>query len=149
MSARSSRSSGAGTILFGGSGFLGPFILGRAPDMISVGRRPPSTPNRHVTVASLADLGALRDVPFDRVIFIVGHTDHHRLEAERLPRDEPNAFDYHLTPLVQTLEQLKDRPLRKFMAFSTILLYDERRLTLPVSEHAPIDPYRNRYVLSK
>jgi nucleoside-diphosphate-sugar epimerase len=30
-----------------------------------------------------------------------------------------------------------------------VLLYDERRITLPVGEQAPIDPYRNRYVLSK
>jgi len=140
---------GQGAILFGGSGFLGPWILERAPAMISVGRTPPPTANRHIPVGSLADLSALRDVPFDRVVFVVGHTDHHALAREDLPPGEPTAFDYHLTPLIQTLEQLKGRGLRKFVAFSTILLYDERRLTLPVSETAPIDPYRNRYVLSK
>lgn len=48
---------GEGTILFGGSGFLGPYILARNPAMISVGRTPPSTPNRHIAVESLTDLG--------------------------------------------------------------------------------------------
>ena len=138
-----------GTILFGGSGFLGPYILAQDPDIISVGRRPPATPNRHIHVDSLADLGALRDVAFDKVVYIIGNTDHHSLEQRTPPRGEPTAFDYHVVPLLQTMEQLKDRPLRKFIHFSTVLIYDEKRITLPVSESNPIDPYRNRYVLSK
>ena len=141
--------SGGGTILFGGSGFLGPYILSACPEMISVGRTKPPTSNRHIPVQSLADLDCLESVPFDKVIYIIGNTDHHNLEKETIPRDEPTAFDYHVTPLVQTLEQLKRYPIRKFIHFSTILIYDERKLTLPVSEHAPIDPYKNRYVLSK
>jgi nucleoside-diphosphate-sugar epimerase len=140
---------GVGTVLFGGSGFLGPYILKMCPEMISVGRNPPPTPNRHIAVSDLADLDALKDVAFDKVVYIIGNTDHHNLEREDLPRGVPTAFDYHLIPLVQTLEQLKQRPIRKFIHFSSILLYDEKRITLPVSEHAPIDPYKNRYVLSK
>jgi nucleoside-diphosphate-sugar epimerase len=138
-----------GTILFGGSGFLGPYILARDPAIISVGRRPPPTSNRHVHIDSLDDLGALRDVPFDKVIYIIGNTDHHRLEQRVIPPGEPTAFDYHVVPLLRTMEQLKDRPLRKLIHFSTVLIYDEKRITLPVSERSPIDPYRNRYVLSK
>jgi nucleoside-diphosphate-sugar epimerase len=140
---------GAGTILFGGSGFLGPYILRAYPDIVSVGRTAPPTANRHVPVQSLADLGCLRDVPFDKVIYIVGNTDHHNLEKETIPGGEPTAFEYHLSPLLQTLEQLKQYPIRKFIHFSTILIYDEKKITLPVSESAPIDPYKNRYVLSK
>lgn len=138
-----------GTILFGGSGFLGPYILGRDPAILSVGRRPPQAPNRHVPVADLSDLSALDDIDFDNVIFIVGNTDHHALERERLVPGEPTAFDYHLAPLIATLEQLKHRTIKKFVTFSTILIYDPSRLTLPVTERSPIDPYRNRYVLSK
>ncbi|MDQ3898211.1 MAG: NAD(P)-dependent oxidoreductase [Actinomycetota bacterium] len=117
--------------------------------MISVGRRRPPTSNRHVPIQTLADLDVLRDVDFDSVIFIVGNTDHHRLERPELTKGEPNAFDYHTIPLLQALEQLKHRPLRKFLHFSTVLIYDEHRITLPVAEDAPIDPYKNRYVLSK
>lgn len=137
------------TILFGGSGFLGPYLLRRDPGIVSVGRRPPVTPTRHIHVADLSDLSALDDIDFDEVIFIIGNTDHHALERERLIPGQPTAFDYHLAPLITTLEQLKHRTIRKFVMFSTILIYDPKRLTLPVTETAPIDPYRNRYVLSK
>ena len=140
---------GEGTILFGGSGFLGPFILENYPNVISVGRTPPRTANRHIQVDSLANLDVLRDVAFDKVIYIIGNTDHHNLEKEHIPSGEPTAFDYHVVPLFQTMEQLKGYPIKKFIHFSTILLYDEQRITLPVSEHAPINPYKNRYVLSK
>lgn len=140
---------GAGTILFGGSGFLGPYILAAYPEIVSVGRTRPPTPNRHIGIETLADLDCLADVPFDKVIYIIGNTDHHNLEKEAIPRGEPTAFEYHVTPLLQTLEQLKRYPIRKFIHFSTILIYDDKKITLPVSEHAPIDPYKNRYVLSK
>lgn len=144
-----SPASGEGTLVFGGSGFLAPYILERCPEAISVGRRPPPTPNRHIQVETLADLDVLRDVPFDKVVYIIGNTDHHNLEKERIPRGEPSAFDYHVTPLLQTLEQLKHYPIKRFLHFSTVLVYDPKRIVLPVSEGSPIDPYRNRYVLSK
>jgi nucleoside-diphosphate-sugar epimerase len=139
----------SGTILFGGSGFLGPYILELDPEIISVGRNPPPTANRHIPIQSLANLDCLKDVDFDKVIYIIGNTDHHNLEKEIVPATEPTAFDYHVVPLLQTLEQLKQYPIRKFIHFSTILMYDAARLQLPVSEHSPIDPYKNRYVLSK
>ena len=137
------------TILFGGSGFLGPYILENYPDMISVGRTAPPTKNRHIQVDSLADLSALRGENFDKVIYIIGNTDHYNLEKENLSAGEPTAFDYHLIPLIQTMEQLKHYPIKKFIHFSTVLIYDEKKVTLPVSEHSPIDPYKNRYTMSK
>jgi nucleoside-diphosphate-sugar epimerase len=137
---------GAGTVLFGGSGFLGSAILRLDPDIISVGRTRPSTPHRHVQVASLDDLGALDGVAFDKVIYAVGSSDRQRLGRAR--PGEPTAFDYHVTPLLATLEQIQHRPLRQFINFSTILLYDEARLTPPVSEDAPIAPYSGRHVFS-
>lgn len=143
------RLTGERTILFGGSGFLGPYILEKLPDTISVGRTAPPTKNRHLHVDSLADLRVLDDIEFDKVVYIIGNTDHHALEREEIPVGHPTAFDYHVVPLFQTMEQLKGRPIKKLIHFSTILIYDEHKITLPVSEHAPIDPYKNRYVLSK
>ena len=87
---------------------------------------------------SLADLDCLKGVPFDKVIYIIGNTNHSNLEREMIPHGEPTAFDYHVTPLLQTLEQLKQYPIKKFVHFSTILLYDEKKITLPVSENAPL-----------
>ncbi len=143
------KSRGNRVLLFGGSGFLGPYLLQKSPEMISVGRTAPAASNRHIHVDSLGNLEALREVDFDKVIYIIGNTDHHNLEKEIVPSGEPTAFDYHTIPLIQTLEQLKQRPIKKFIHFSTILIYDETKITLPVSEFAPIDPYKNRYVLSK
>jgi nucleoside-diphosphate-sugar epimerase len=140
---------GEGVVLFGGSGFLGPYILERYPRMVSVGRTPPRTANRHIHVPSLADLSALEREEFDRVIYIVGSTDHHAMDRDSIPRGEPTAFDYHVVPLYQALEQVKGRRLRKFIAFSTSLVYDEARIKLPVDEQAPINPYKSRYVMSK
>lgn len=140
---------GEGIILFGGSGYLGPYILEKYPNMISVGRSAPTTSNRHLHVDSLANLDVLDEVAFDRVIYIVGNTDHHNLEKEVIAYGEPTAFDYHVVPLLQTMEQLKQYPIKKLMHFSTILIYDDKKITNPVSEHSPIDPYKNRYVLSK
>ncbi|MGH9022448.1 MAG: NAD-dependent epimerase/dehydratase family protein [Acidimicrobiia bacterium] len=141
--------SGAKTILFGGSGFLGPYILSQRPEMVSVGRSPPSSANPHLPIKALDDLSTLDDVEFDSVIYIVGNTDHHSLDREVVPRCEPTAYDYHTVPLLRVLEQLKGRRLRRFVHFSTVLIYDQNRLRLPVNEDAPIDPYRSRYVLSK
>lgn len=140
---------GDGVVLFGGSGFLGPYILENYPGVVSVGRTKPPTANRHLHVDSLENLDVLRDVDFDEVVYIIGNTDHYNMEKEVVPRGEPTAFDYHVVPLLQTMEQLKQYPLKKVIAFSTILIYDEQRITLPVSEHAPVDPYKNRYTMSK
>ena len=143
------RPPGQGVVLFGGSGFLGPYILERCPEMVSVGRRPPAAGNRHIHVDDLGDLRALNSLEFDKVIFIIGNTDHHNLEKFTLEPGEPSAFDYHVMPFLRAIEQLKHRKLAKFIHFSSILVYDDNKLTMPVSEHAAIDPYKNRYVLSK
>lgn len=140
---------GEGTILFGGSGFLGPYILENYPSVISVGRTPPPTANRHIPIDDMSNLDALKDVPFERVIYIIGNTDHHNMEKEVVPRGEPTAYDYHTLPLLKAMEQLKQYPIKKLVHFSSILIYDEKKITLPVSENSPIDPYKNRYVFSK
>ncbi len=43
------------TILFGGSGLLGPVILEKFPDIVSVGRTPPPSyiKNVHISINSL------------------------------------------------------------------------------------------------
>lgn len=140
---------GEGTILFGGSGFLGHHILENYPEIISVGRTSPQTRNRHIHVDTLANLDVLQNERFDKVIFIIGNSDRTNMEKEEILKGESTPFDHHVFPLIQTLEQLKSYPIKKFVHFSTIVLYDEKKLTLPVSESAPINPYKNRYVLSK
>lgn len=144
-----SRRPGSKTILFGGSGFLGRCILENYPGIVSVGRTDPLTSNAHIQIETLANLEVLREVDFDKVIFIIGHSDRYSLEKETLDRNKPTAFDYHVTPLIQAMEQLKQYPITRALHFSTVLLYDRAHLRLPVDELAPIDPYRTRHVLSK
>lgn len=136
---------GEGTLLFGGSGFLGSAILRLFPEMISAGRSVPAAPNRHIPVPDFGDLSALRDVEFERVICCTGSSRHVELMKQPLPE----ALESQMMPSVLLLEQLQERPLRAFVRLSTVLLYDEMRATMPVDEESPIAPYRNRYLLSQ
>lgn len=91
----------------------------------------------------------LREVPFHYVIFAVGNSDRETMEKPMHPIGESTPFDYHVVPLIRCLEQLKQHPIKKFIHCSTVLLYDANKVTLPVSEDAPVDPYLNKYVFSK
>ncbi|MEK7543863.1 MAG: NAD(P)-dependent oxidoreductase [Patescibacteria group bacterium] len=134
------------TVLFGGSGFLGPIILEKYPDIISIGRSPLSAQlkNKHVFLPSLDDLTALDDLEFDKVIFLVGSSNHHIINTK-----PSMGLEYNVLPLKKILFYLQKRTIKKFMCFSTILLYDVNKMKLPVDETQPTDPYINDYVFSK
>lgn len=136
---------GEGAILFGGSGFTGGAVLRLFPDMISAGRTPPDAPNRHIQVAALDQLGALDGVSFDRVILCTGTSRH--VELMRKAGDESALF--HVRPTLDVLQALRERAIRSVVRLSTVLLYDDARGTLPVTEQSPIDPARNRYLQSQ
>lgn len=134
------------TLLFGGSGFLGPIILEKYPDIISIGRSPlPShLRNQHVQLPSLDDLTVLDDLDFDKVIFLVGSSNHHIINTKPVM-----GLEYNVLPLKKILFYLQKRTIKKFMCFTTILLYDVNKMKLPVDETQPINPYINDYVFSK
>lgn len=136
---------GEAAILFGGSGFVGSAVLRQFPAMVSVGRSTPKTSNRHIQVADLDQLAALRDVQFDRVICCVGTSKH----VDLMERPLADALSLHLMPSVRILDQLCHRNLRSFVRLSTVLLYDETLAEMPVEENSPIAPHRNRYLLSQ
>jgi nucleoside-diphosphate-sugar epimerase len=134
------------TILLGGSGFLGPIILEKYPDIISVGRTPPPSyiNNQHVPIESLEDLRVLDSIEFDKVIFLVGSSNHHLINSS-----PSMGLDYNVTPLKKALYYFQRRQLKKFVCFTTILLYDVDKMSVPVNEKQPINPYINDYVFSK
>jgi nucleoside-diphosphate-sugar epimerase len=134
------------TILLGGSGFLGPIILEKYPDIISVGRTPPPSyiNNRHVPIESLEDLRALDSIEFDKVIFLVGSSNHHLINSS-----PSMGLDYNVMPLKRALYYFQQRRLKKFVCFTTILLYDVDKMSVPVNEKQSINPYINDYVFSK
>jgi len=138
----------ASTILFGGSGFLGPILLQEYPDIISIGRTtpPPEVTNKHIHLASMDDLHILDDLEFDKVIFLIGNSNHHQINAK-----PAMGIEYNVLPLKKILYYLRNSKhnIKKFIAFTTILLYDVTKIQFPVSETQVINPYINDYVFSK
>lgn len=134
------------TVLFGGSGFLGPIILEKYPNIVSIGRSPIPTnlKNKHISLSNLDDLAILDSVDFDKVIFLIGSSNHHVINT--MPS---MGIEYNVLPLKKILFYLQKRKIKKFICFSTILLYDVNKMKLPVDETQSINPYINDYVFSK
>ena len=134
------------TILLGGSGFFGPVILQKDPNIISVGRtKPPiECKNEHIQINDLSELYKLDDISFDKVIFLIGSSNHHEINLS-----DNMGIDLNVNLLNQALSYFSKRKLKKFICFTTILLYDQNQLSLPVSEDQKINPYINKYVFSK
>ena len=134
------------TILFGGSGFLGPTILEKYPEIISVGRTSPpkELKNKHIELKNLEELYKLDDIDFDKVIFLIGSSNHHEINKKITM-----GIDYNVTPLNTALSYFENRNLKKFICFTTVLLYDQKKMILPVNETQEINPYINKYVFSK
>jgi len=134
------------TLLFGGSGFFGPVILSKNTNIISVGRtKPPKEcKNLHIQLNSLNDLHILDDLEFDKVIFLIGSSNDHEINEKT-----DMGLDLNVYPLNKALSYFSKRKLKKFICFTTILLYDQKSLSLPVGENQNINPYINKYVFSK
>jgi len=134
------------TLLLGGSGFFGPVILSKNPDIISAGRTKPPKEciNQHIQINNLNDLNKLDDLDFDKVIFLIGSSNHHEINEKT-----DMGLDLNVYPLNKALSYFSKRKLKKFICFTTILLYDQTRLSLPVGENQNINPYVNKYVFSK
>ena len=134
------------TVLFGGSGFFGPVILKKDKNILSIGRKKPplELENQHINLDSLDDLSVLDTIDFDKVIFLIGSSNHHEINLK-----PTMGFDFNLYPLIKILPYLKKRKIKKFICFTTILLYDQKKMSLPVNESQPINPYINDYVFSK
>ena len=134
------------TILFGGSGFFGPIILKKYPNIISVGRtKPPKTlKNKHIQISDLKNLKKLDSIKFDRVIFLIGSSNHHIIN-----KDIKIGLKYNFEPLIEIMEYLKNRKIKKFICFTTILLYKNEKPGKSVSEKDKTNPYKNNYVFSK
>ena len=134
------------TLLFGGSGFFGPVILSKDKDIISVGRtKPPKhCQNQHIQIKNLDELYKLDKLDFDKVIFLIGSSNHHDINI-----NIDMGIDFNVYPLNKALDYFSKRNLKKFICFTTILLYDQKKLVIPVDEKQEINPYANKYIFSK
>lgn len=136
---------GEGAVLFGGSGFTGGAVLRLFPEIVSVGRTAPDAPNRHIHVPALDQLEPLDALEFDRVILCTGTSRH--VELMRQAGDVGSNF--HVRPIVDVMNALRGRTLRSVVRLSTVLLFDDARGSLPVTEVSPIDASRNSYLRSQ
>ena len=134
------------TVLFGGSGFFGPIILKKYPNIISIGRtKPPKElKNKHIQIKNLNNLRKLDSINFDKVIFLIGSSNHHIIN-----KNVNIGIKYNFEPLIKIMEYLKNRKIKKFICFTTILLYKNEKPGKSVSEKGKTDPYKNNYVFSK
>ena len=135
------------TLLFGGSGFLGPNILKRYPEIICVGRtKPPSyIKNKFIKLNKIENIKKLDQIKFDKVIFLIGNSDHHKLNPSKLDL----ALSYNFYPLKEALNYFVKRKVKKVITFSGALIYGTKNLKLPVKETNPIDGFQNNYLFSK
>lgn len=133
------------TILFGGSGFFGPIILKKYPNIISVGRTKPPKDliNKHIHITNLNNLKKLDKINFDKVIFLIGSSNHHIIN-----KNINIGIEYNFNPMIKIMEYLKNKKIKKFICFTTILLY-KRKSNRRVSEKDEINPYENNYIFSK
>jgi len=134
------------TLLFGGSGFFGPVILSKDPNIISVGRtKPPSyCRNKHIQINDLDELNKLDSIEFNKVIFLIGSSNHHDINI-----NIDMGIDFNVYPLNKALDYFSKKNLKKFICFTTILLYDQKKLVIPVDETQDINPFANKYIFSK
>ena len=93
------------TLLFGGSGFFGPVILSKDPNIISVGRtKPPSyCQNKHIQINHLDELNKLDSIEFDKVIFLIGSSNHHDINI-----NIDMGIDFNVYPLNKSEMELDD-----------------------------------------
>ena len=112
------------TLLFGGSGFFGPVILSKDPNIISVGRKipPEECKNKHIHIDNLNELNKLDNIDFDKVIFLIGSSNHHEINLKT-----DMGIDLNVYPLNKALSYFSKRKLKKFICFTTILLYDQNK----------------------
>ena len=136
------------TILIGPTGFLGLSFLEKRPNIIAVGRAeiPSSLSNEFIKIDSIDDFSVLDSVQFENVIFLIGSSDH-----EKLNSDPTMAMEKNVLPLSKFLHYLKEsnKKINKVITFTTMLQYDSNKISNPCIESEPKNPFVNNYVLSK
>ena len=135
------------TILIGPSGFLGPAILKKYPKIIAVGRNKPPfyCKNKFIKIKDIHNLKKLDNIKIKNVIYLVGNSNHHKLNQAKLDV----ALNFNFYPLKSALNYFSKRKINKFISFSGALVYDEKKLKIPCKETTPRDPQKNNYIFSK
>ncbi len=113
------------TILFGGSGFFGPVILSKNSEIISVGRTlpPKECKNQHIQLDSLDEIEKLDGIDFDKVIFLVGSSNHHEINLS-----VNMGIDLNVYPLNRALSYFAKRKIKKLQLLAPHLVIQVAQL---------------------
>ena len=86
--------------------------LSKDPNIISVGRtKPPSyCQNKHIQINDLDELNKLDSIEFDKVIFLIGSSNHHYINI-----NIDMGIDFNVYPLNKALDYFSKKNLKKFM----------------------------------
>ncbi len=136
------------TILIGPTGFLGPSFLEKDPSIIAVGRSkiPKHLSNEFFYIESDETFSMLDSLDFQNVIFLIGSSDHHKLNSNPTLAIEKNVLA--LSRFLWYLKKSK-RKINKIINFTTMLQYDSSKMCLPCDESQPRNPVANNYIMSK
>ena len=136
------------TILIGPTGFLGPAFLEKDPSIIAVGRSklPKHLSNEFFYIESDETFSMLDSLDFQNVIFLIGSSDHHKLNSNPTLAIEKNVLA--LSRFLWYLKKSK-RKINKIINFTTMLQYDSSKMCLPCDESQPRNPVANNYIMSK
>ena len=99
--------------------------------------------NKHIHITNLNNLKKLDKINFDKVIFLIGSSNHHIIN-----KNINIGIEYNFNPMIKIMEYLKNKKIKKFICFTTILLY-KKKSNRRVSEKDEINPYENNYIFSK
>ncbi len=136
------------TILIGPTGFMGPSFLEKDPSIIAVGRNKLADhlTNEFFHIESDETFSMLDDLDFQNVIFLIGCSDHHKLNNHPTMAIEKNVLA--LSRFLWYLKTSK-RKVNKIINFTTMLQYDTSKMELPCDELQPRNPIANNYIMSK
>ena len=83
---------------------------------------------------------------FENVIFLIGNSEH-----KILNNDSSLALEKNVIPIKKFLTYLEksDKKIKKIINFTTMLLYDTKKMKLPCDESQTMNPFINNYVMSK
>ena len=77
---------------------------------------------KHIQIKNLDELNKLDKLEFDKVIFLIGSSNHHDINI-----NIDMGIDFNVYPLNKALDYFSKKNLKKFICFTTILLYDQKK----------------------
>ncbi len=137
---------GKSVLVTGGSGFIGTNLIARllkeGADVLNISLNPPQLEVSTIIDDLRTSTFSFLDQDFDYVIHLAA------LSNNRLCEDLEVAFDTNVSATIRLLEALKNRPVKKIIFASSIVLY-AKDAPIPLTESSPTDIHHDNYTFTK